>query len=47
MARGNLHLFADRRPEFERDLRRLLWTATPAGRFAEGAREIELVLWRP
>ncbi|MGI5152610.1 class I SAM-dependent methyltransferase [Plantactinospora sp. CA-294935] len=41
------HLFAGRRPEFERDLRRLLRTAAPAGRFAERAREVELVLWRP
>ncbi|MEQ4304087.1 class I SAM-dependent methyltransferase [Plantactinospora sp. B6F1] len=41
------HLFAGRRPEFERDLRRLLRTASPAGRFSERVRETELVLWRP
>ncbi|GIG91553.1 class I SAM-dependent methyltransferase [Plantactinospora endophytica] len=41
------HLFADRRPEFERDLRLLLRTASPGGRFAERTREVGLVLWRP
>ncbi|MDG4786198.1 class I SAM-dependent methyltransferase [Micromonospora sp. WMMD1102] len=41
------HLFADRLPEFEGELRRVLRTASPGGRFAERTREIELVLWRP
>ncbi|MBF9132972.1 hypothetical protein I0C86_29025 [Plantactinospora sp. S1510] len=40
------HLFAERRPEFERDLRALLRTASPTGRFAEGTRAVELV-WQP
>jgi hypothetical protein len=39
------HLFADRIGKFETELRRLLRRASPAGRFAERAREIELVIW--
>jgi SAM-dependent methyltransferase len=41
------HLFADRLPEFEADLRRILRAASPTGRFCEQTREIALVLWRP
>jgi hypothetical protein len=41
------HLFGDRRDAFERDLRELLRTASPEGRFAEKAREIELSIWSP
>lgn len=39
------HLFADRIGKFETELRRLLRRAAPDGRFAESAREIELVIW--
>jgi SAM-dependent methyltransferase len=39
------HLFADRIAKFETELRRLLRRASPTGRFAERAREIELVIW--
>jgi SAM-dependent methyltransferase len=39
------HLFADRIGKFETELRCLLRRASPAGRFAERAREIELVIW--
>jgi SAM-dependent methyltransferase len=39
------HLFAERIGEFEAELRRLLRRAAPDGRFAERAREIELVIW--
>jgi len=39
------HLFADRIGRFETELRRLLRRASPNGRFAERAREIELVIW--
>ncbi|MDG4761493.1 class I SAM-dependent methyltransferase [Micromonospora sp. WMMD710] len=41
------HLFADRLPAFEADLRSLLTTAAPDGRFAERRRDIEVVIWRP
>lgn len=41
------HLFGDRLGAFEADLRALLRRASPDGRFAERARDIELVLWRP
>ena len=40
------HLFADRLPAFEADLRRLLSEASPTGRFSERRREIEVVVWR-
>ena len=40
------HLFGDRLEEFERELRELLRAAAPDGRFAEQAREIDLVVWR-
>jgi SAM-dependent methyltransferase len=40
------HLFGERVAAFEADLRRLLRTTSPAGRFAEQARAIELVIWR-
>jgi SAM-dependent methyltransferase len=39
------HLFGDRTAEFETDLRELLRRTSPDGRFAEQAREIELVIW--
>jgi SAM-dependent methyltransferase len=41
------HLFGERLEAFERDLRRLLRTVSPDGRFAEQAREVEIVIWRP
>jgi hypothetical protein len=41
------HLFGDRLPAFEADLRELLRRASPDGRFAERTYEIELVFWRP
>jgi SAM-dependent methyltransferase len=39
------HLFDERITEFETDLRRLLRRVSPGGRFAEQAREVELVIW--
>jgi SAM-dependent methyltransferase len=39
------HLFADRIGKFETELRHLLRRASPEGRFAKRAREIELVIW--
>ena len=41
------HLFADRLPAFEAELRELLTAAAREGRFAERRREITLVIWRP
>jgi SAM-dependent methyltransferase len=41
------HLFADRLPAFEADLRRMLAEASPSGRFAERRHEIEVTIWRP
>ena len=41
------HLFGDRLDGFERELRELLRRASPDGRFAEVAGEIELSIWRP
>jgi hypothetical protein len=41
------HLFGDRVPAFEMDLRALLAAAADDGRFSERTREIELVIWRP
>ncbi|WCN81337.1 class I SAM-dependent methyltransferase [Micromonospora sp. LH3U1] len=41
------HLFADRLPAFEADLRRLLSDAARDGRFAERRRGIDVVIWRP
>lgn len=40
------HLFGRRRAEFEQELRQLLRRTSPAGRFSEKARDVELVLWR-
>jgi SAM-dependent methyltransferase len=40
------HLFGDRLGEFEADLRKLLRTTSPTGRFCERQRPIELVIWR-
>ena len=39
------HLFGDRIAEFETDLRELLRRRSPDGRFAERARDVELVIW--
>jgi SAM-dependent methyltransferase len=39
------HLFGDRIDNFEPDLRELLRRAAPNGRFAERARDVELVIW--
>jgi SAM-dependent methyltransferase len=39
------HLFGNRIAEFETDLRELLRRTSPDGRFAERAREVELVIW--
>jgi SAM-dependent methyltransferase len=39
------HLFEGRIAEFEKDLRDLLGRLSPEGRFAERAREVELVIW--
>jgi len=41
------HLFGDRLPAFEGDLRRLLREVAPHGLFAERTREIALVVWWP
>ena len=41
------HLFGERLPEFEAELRTLLRRAAADGRFSERAREIELVVWSP
>ncbi|MGC4811224.1 class I SAM-dependent methyltransferase [Micromonospora sp. DT228] len=41
------HLFGDRLPDFEADLRQLLTTAARDGRFAERRRDIEVAIWRP
>jgi SAM-dependent methyltransferase len=38
-------LFGERLREFETELRRLLQRSSPEGRFAERARDIELVIW--
>ena len=39
------HMFGDRKAEFETDLRELLRRSSPGRRFAEHAREVELVIW--
>lgn len=39
------HLFGDRLPEFEADLRALLRGVSPGGRFSERARQLDLALW--
>ena len=41
------HLFGSRLPEFDDDLRRLLRSASPDGTFAERARDVGVVIWRP
>ncbi|MFG2048406.1 class I SAM-dependent methyltransferase [Micromonospora sp. NPDC048935] len=41
------HLFADRLPAFEEDLRQLLTTAARDDRFAERRGDIEVAIWRP
>jgi SAM-dependent methyltransferase len=40
------HLFGDRLPAFERDLRALLRAASPDGVFVERARDVALDIWR-
>jgi SAM-dependent methyltransferase len=40
------HLFGERLADFEAELRSLLRGVSPEGRFAERAREVELVVWR-
>ena len=40
------HLFGDRRPEFERELRGLLDAASPAGVFSEQMRGVAASVWR-
>jgi hypothetical protein len=39
------YLFGKRLGDFEADRRQMLRGVSPAGRFAERAREIELVIW--
>jgi SAM-dependent methyltransferase len=41
------HLFGERLPEFERDLREVLREASPEGRFCERTHPVTLVVWRP
>ncbi|MFG1886106.1 class I SAM-dependent methyltransferase [Micromonospora sp. NPDC049102] len=41
------HLFGDRLPAFEADLRGLLSAAARRGLFAERPRDIDIVIWRP
>ena len=41
------HLFAERRPAFEADLRRLLAETSAEGRFTELTQDVEAVIWRP
>ncbi|MEV4760813.1 class I SAM-dependent methyltransferase [Micromonospora sp. NPDC049559] len=41
------HLFGDRLPDFEAELRDLLLDASPTGRFAERRRAVAVDLWRP
>ncbi|GEK20937.1 class I SAM-dependent methyltransferase [Cellulomonas xylanilytica] len=41
------HLFGPRLPQFEHDLRELLRSASPTGTFAERARDVGVVIWRP
>ncbi|MET8527015.1 class I SAM-dependent methyltransferase [Micromonospora sp. NPDC005172] len=41
------HLFGDRLPAFEADLRELLSAATRHGLFAERPRDVDIVIWRP
>ena len=41
------HLFGNRLPEFERDLRALLAAASPKGRFAVRLPDNQLKIWRP
>jgi SAM-dependent methyltransferase len=41
------HLFGDRLPGFERELRELLGRTSPTGQFSERTREVGLDIWRP
>ena len=41
------HLFGDRLPAFEQDLRQLLEQTSDHGQFCERTREIELAIWHP
>jgi SAM-dependent methyltransferase len=40
------HLFGDRLPQFEADLRALLAASSPDGRFAEQTGDVEVRIWR-
>jgi SAM-dependent methyltransferase len=40
------HLFGDRLPDFDDDLRALLATASPTGRFSQRMRDVELLFYR-
>lgn len=40
------HLFGDRRPDFEKDLRKILARASPAGRFSVRLPDNILRIWR-
>lgn len=41
------HLFGERLPAFEADLRALLWRISPGGKFAVRMPDNELKIWRP
>ena len=41
------HLFGDRLPEFERDLRGILRAVSPYGHFSERTHAVALDIWRP
>ena len=40
------HLFGDRLPDFEQDLRAVLEAASPTGRFSQPTRDLELLFYR-
>ncbi len=41
------HLFGERLEAFESELRALLHSASPEGKFCEVTREVTLAIWRP
>jgi len=41
------HLFGDRLAAFDHDLRQLLRSSSPTGRFSERTREMAALIWRP
>jgi SAM-dependent methyltransferase len=47
LSRSAPHQFGSRLAAFERDLRMLLLSVSPAGQFSERARDITLMIWRP